>query len=301
MTSYPTGAQFEISAGDQRAVVTEVGATLRAYRVGEVDLVHGFGAEDTVKGGRGQQLLPWPNRLRDGRYTFNGTDQQLWLTEPVRHNASHGLARYVPWRLVESQPDAVTMEYVVYPQPGWAGTLQAQLRYAVGQGGLAVTVTARNIGSVALPFGYGAHPYLSAGEDLVDDLTITIPADRYLEVDDRLLPAEVRDVTGTDLDWRTGRVVGATSLDTAFTDLTRDADGHWSVEVALGARRTVLWGDETMRWTQVFTGGPHRDWSVAVEPMTCGPDAFNDGPTHDDLIVLQPDEVFTGRWGITTR
>ena len=68
-----------------------------------------------------------------------------------------------------------------------------------------------------------------------------------------------------------------------------------------GDRTAELWADETMDWMQVFTGGPYRDWSIAVEPMTCGPDAFNPGPTHDDMIVLGPGDTYTGRWGVSGR
>jgi aldose 1-epimerase len=94
-------------------------------------------------------------------------------------------------------------------------------------------------------------------------------------------------------------VLGPANLDVAMTGLARDADGHWRVRLTLGERQTELWGDESMHWVQVFTGGPHRNWSVAVEPMTCGPDAFNEGPTHADLIVLQPGETARSQWGIT--
>ena len=101
MSIAPTGEQYEIVSGGHRAVVTEVGATLRSYAVDGVDVVRGFAEDETVKGGRGQNLLPWPNRIRDGKYTFAGQSHQLALSEPARHNASHGLARYVPWVLTD--------------------------------------------------------------------------------------------------------------------------------------------------------------------------------------------------------
>lgn len=301
MSVLPTGAQYAIVSGDHRAVVTELGATLRHYSAAGRDLVRGFAADESPKGGRGQQLIPWPNRIRDGRYSYAGVDHQLWLSEPSRHNASHGLVRYAPWQLVTAQPDTVTLGITIFPQPGWPGLLRAELTYRVDSDGLRVELRAENLGAATVPFGYGAHPYLSAGEDLVDELTLTIPAERYLAVDDRLLPAEVRPVAGSDLDWRTGRRVGGDSLDTAFTDLVRGADDRWEIEVSCGERRTVLWGDESMGWAQVFTGGPYRNWSVAVEPMTCGPDAFNPGPTHADLLEIEPGATLAATWGIHER
>ena len=301
MTTVPTGEQYEITSGSHRAIVTEVGATLRGFSVDGRDVVRGFAAEQTVSGGRGQNLIPWPNRIRDGRYTFGGITQQLVLSEPARHNATHGLARYVPWVLVAKNADAVSNRIRIYPQPGWPGTLEALITHQVSEDGLTVTVEATNVGTTDLPFGYGAHPYLTVGETSVDEVRLTVPAASYLEVDDRLLPVAVSPVDDTIYDLRRGTVLGSVSLDTAMTDLARDPDGRWRVSVELGERYAELWGDETMRWMQIFTGGPNRDWSIAVEPMTCGPDAFNPGPTHGDMKVLTPGETFVGQWGISGR
>jgi aldose 1-epimerase len=297
----PTGEQYEIISGPHRAVVTEVGATLRSFSVESRDVVRGFGVDDMSRAGRGQHLIPWPNRIRDGRYVFNGVTQQLGLTEPARNNASHGLVRYVPWVLVDKKVDSVTSRVRIHPQPGWPCTLEAMITHQVSADGLTVTVEATNIGADELPFGYGAHPYLTVGESTVDDVSLTVPAGSYLEVDDRLLPTKISPVDGTIYDLRPGPVLGSTSLDTAMTDLVRDPDGRWRVKVVLGERYAELWGDEAMKWTQIFTGGPNRDWSIAVEPMTCGPDAFNPGPTHGDMKVLAPGESFVGQWGISGR
>jgi aldose 1-epimerase len=298
-TAPPTGEQYEIISASHRAVVTEVGATLRGFSVDGRDVVRGFALDEMSSAGRGQNLIPWPNRIRDGRYIFNGVGQQLALSEPPRHNATHGLARHVPWVLIDKQPDAVTNRVRIHPQPGWPGTLEAMITHRVGENGLTVTVEATNIGADTLPFGYGAHPYLTVGESTVDEVAVTAPAASYLEVDDRLLPIKISSVDGTVYDLRRGPVLGSVSLDTAMTELARDPDGRWRVKLALGDRYAELWGDETMRWMQIFTGGPNRDWSIAVEPMTCGPDAFNPGPTHGDMKVLAPGETFVGQWGIS--
>jgi len=298
VTTFPTGQQYEVSAGEHRAIITEVGATLRSYAVGGRDVVRGFAPEAVIKGGRGQNLLPWPNRLRDGKYTFDGVDQQLVLSEPARHNAIHGLVRHIAWVLVEHAADSITQRVRVYPQPGWAGMLEAVVTHRVGPSGLEVELRATNLGEADVPFGYAAHPYLTVGEGTVDEVRLTVPAGSYLEVDDRLLPAAVVPVAGTALDWRAGAVLGEANLDMAYSDLVRGADGRWRVRLELGDRYAELWADETMGWAQVFTGGPYRDWGVAVEPMTCGPNAFNPGPTHADLLRLAPGTDFVARWGV---
>jgi aldose 1-epimerase len=301
VNAVPTGEQYEISSGSLRAMVTEVGATLRSFSVEGREVVRGFGVDEMSTAGRGQNLVPWPNRIRDGRYTFNGVTQQLALSEPARHNASHGLARYVPWVLVEKTTDAVTNRVRIHPQPGWPGTLEVQITHQVEEDGLTVTVEATNVSATELPFGYGAHPYVTVGEATVDEVALTVPAASYLEVDDRLLPTKISPVDGTPYDLRQGAVVGSTTLDTAMTGMARGSDGRWRAKLELDDRYAELWGDETMNWVQVFTGGPHRDRSIAVEPMTCGPDAFNPGPTHDGMRILAPAQTFVGQWGISGR
>ena len=296
--THPTGNQLDIALGDQSATVTELGAGLRRYAVEGRDVVKGYAADQPVSGGRGQQLIPWPNRIRDGRYPWAGATQQLWLTEPARHNASHGLARYVPWRTVEHGGSHVVLDLTIFSQPGWPGILHARLTYALTDDGLHVTLEASNAGGTDVPFGYGAHPYLTVGETSVDEVEVTLPAASRLEVDDRLLPVAVSPVEGTDLDLREPSRIGDRVLDNAYTDLAREADGGWTATLSRGDRTAELWADASFGWAQVFTGEKRRDVGLAVEPMTCGPDAFNPGPTHDGMRVLTPGETLRLRWGI---
>jgi aldose 1-epimerase len=298
VTTHPTGDQYEITFQGQRAVVTEVGATLRVYSVDGHDVIAGFGEDEVVHGGRGMQLLPWPNRIRDGIYTFEGVEQQLALSEPTRHNAIHGLVRHVVWDLMDFTGDAVTQRVRVYPQPGWPGILEATITHSVGPDGLEVTVGATNIGSSPVPFGYAAHPYFTVGESTVDEIVLELPAATYLDVDDRLLPIDLVPVEGREQDFRSPHALGDVNLDTAYTDLSRDADGRARVKLELGDRYAEMWCDESYGWLQVFTGEHRRDINLAVEPMTCGPDAFNPGPTQNGVIVLEPGASFTGHWGV---
>lgn len=301
MTTHPSGEQYEIVSGAHRAVLTEVGATLRTYEVGGAEVVRGFGVDEMPRGGRGQQLLPWPNRIRDGKYTFGGVEQQLALSEPARHNASHGLVRWVVWDLQDRSEDSVTQRVRVFPQPGWPGTIDARLTHTVADDGLTVDLHVRNIGTTPVPFGYAAHPYLSVGETVVDEVSLTVPADACLEVDDRLLPVAVHSVEDTPYDLRSGTPVGERNLDTALTGLSRESDGRWRARLELGDRYAELWAGAGMEWAQVFTGGPHRDRAIAVEPMTCGPNAFNEGPTYDGMVTLDPGEAYGCSWGVQGR
>ena len=300
----PTGEQFEISAGGYRAVVTEGGATLRLLEHDGRAVVDGF-AEDAMPAvGRGQLLMPWPNRIRDGRYSVAGQSRQLALSEPERGNAIHGLVRWAIWSvLAPARADQITLVCRLRPQQGWAWSLDLAVTYALTDEGLTVTPHAVNVGTGAAPFGFGAHPYLSVGEERVDEVRLGIPARSLLEVDDRLLPRGIVAVDGTDRDFREPRLLGETTLDTAFTNVVADVDGRWRVTLAHpGTGRAVtVWADATAYpWLQVFTGGPgsptaRRSGGIAVEPMTCAPDAFNSG---DGLLSLEPGQEFAASWGV---
>ncbi len=287
----PTGEQYTISAGGYAAVVTQVGATLRSVTVDGRELLWSFGSDESPSASQGKQLIPWPNRIRDGYYTFNGIEYQLPINEVPRHNALHGLNDGFAWQLVSHTDRQVVQRHVFHPETGWPGTLTSTLTHSVDDHGLRVRVHVTNDGDVALPYGYGVHPYF-AFED-IDEVTLDLPFSQELRVDeDRLLPMEVTPVTGTN-DFRTPRPLGSTVLDTAFTS---PASEDWRVRLAGPAHAIEVWADRTLPWVQVFTG-PERD-AVAVEPMTCGPDAFNEGPTHDGVIVLASGEDHVATWGV---
>lgn len=301
----PSGEQWRITHGEWSAVVVEVGGGLRELTRGQASVIHGYGEHEASNSGRGQTLVPWPNRIADGTYTFGGSERQLALTEPARHNASHGLVSWMRWQVREASPNRIVVGALLPPQPGWDWTLDVATEYTLDDDGLRVVPTVTNLGRDAAPFGYGAHPYLTAGETRVDSAALQVPARSRLVVDpDRLLPnpkAEPIPVEAA-IDFRSSRMLGETELDVAFTDLIPDADGCWRVRLQHGQRESVLWADaEVFPWVQVFTGDPlppslSRVSGVAVEPMTCPARAFETGR---DLVILQPGATWTGPWGIT--
>jgi aldose 1-epimerase len=284
----PSGEQFEISGGGYRAVVTECGASLRLLEYDGRPLVLGWDEHAQSSSGRGQLLAPWPNRIRDGRYTFEGRELQLPLSEPKLGNASHGLVRWTSWTLEERTEHSVSLVYRLMSQPGYPWTLDLHALYDLSADGLTVTVTATNLSDSPAPYAVGAHPYLKAGEGPVDGWELTLPAATRLSVDERLIPTGRAGVRDTDLDFRISRPIRDTSLDTAFTDLASDAEGR--VEVTLrdpgSGHGVALWMDDRHHWIQVFTGDAlpaHARESLAVEPMTAPADAFNSG---DGLTIL---------------
>jgi len=256
----PSGDQHELAFEDQRAVVVEVGGGLRTYAVGEREVLDGYAAGDLCRSGRGQVLAPWPNRLVGGTYTWDGVEYQLALTDPTVGNAIHGLVRWASWHAVQHEPSRVVMEHLLHPQPGYPFTVLLQVEYGLGAGGLTVHTTAENVGGRACPFGIGHHPYIAAPTGRVDDLTLN------------------------------GELIGARRLD----DPER-LEAPWRIQVS----DVTVWADEAWKHVQLFTGDPLPDVArraLAVEPMTCPPNAFRTG---EDVIRLEPGETFAGTWGIS--
>ncbi len=296
----PSGEQIEIALGDQRATVVEVGAGLRTYSADGRELVDGYGIDEMSSSGRGQVLLPWPNRLEDGSYDFDGQWHQLPIDDVEERDAIHGLVRWVSWTAAEREPHRVVMEHLLHPRPGYPFSLGVAIEYRLSDEGLGVTTTATNLGRVACPFGSGAHPYLTLGSGTVDALILRVPGRTVLRSDERGIPVGSAVVEGTDFDFRRPRTIGATALDNAFTDLERDDDGLARVQLRdpRGGSGLTLWVDESYPYLMVFTGDPLPDVdrrALAVEPMTCPPNAFRSGT---DLVRLEPGQSFTGSWGI---
>lgn len=293
------GDPYLISSDGYVAEVTAVGASLCLLRYGEQDLVTPFSVDAPRPVYRGAVLAPWPNRISDGRYTFAGTTHQLPVNEVDRVNALHGLVAWAHWELVEHRRECVVLAHRIHPCNGYPFLLDLQVSYRLGADGLTWRLTAANSGTEPAPYGCAHHPYLVAGEGRVDDWTLLLPAEQYLEVTpDRMLPVDVLSVQETDFDFRTARRLGRTQVDHAFTGLHRDRDDTTVATLTDASGRGVAmrWGRE-MSWVQIHTADRpepelHRT-GLAVEPMTCPPDAFNSG---EELVRLTPGECHRASW-----
>ena len=296
-----TGSQYEIAAGDYQAVVTELGAGLRGLWCRGEPVIAGYEPDQVPPAGAGQLLAPWPNRVDGGTYTFAGTSYQLDLSEPARGNAIHGLTRWAGWRATAHAPDIVQLSHLLYGRPGYPFCLDLTARYELDpETGLQVTIVARNAGSRPAPYGTGCHPYLTTGTPLVDECVLTLPASHWLAADDRGIPrGQPADVRGTPYDFRTPRPIGGTQLDHALTGLARDSGGRAWARLSSDRAQIAFWADEGYQWLQVFTGDAlepgRRRRALAIEPMTCPPNAFASGT---DLLTLEPGEAVMHSWGL---
>jgi len=306
-----SGTQHVLRSGEYEAIIASVGASLRSLTHAGRDLVVPFEADEMRPAFRGATLAPWPNRVVDGRYVFDGVAHELALTEPARGHALHGLAGWLDFAAVDKGSDHVALAAHVEAQPGYPWRVRVEARYRLGPDGLTQTVVATNEGDAHVPFGAGPHPYLVAGPGPLDAWTLELPAsDVLLVTGDRLAPVELAGV-GRDasrFDFRAPRPIGAAEIDHAFTTLTRDDDGRATVRVtdAADAGVAMSW-DAACPWVQIHTadrpGGasdPGHRAGLAVEPMTCAPDAFNDAayPFDTGLRVIEPGGALTASWCI---
>lgn len=298
----PTGEQFELTRGSARAVVTEIGAGLRAFEINGVPYLETYAAEDAPTKGAGQVLFPWPNRTKDACWTYDGEPQRLEVTEQARGNAIHGLTRRKEWQLLEHAESSITMAIDVPVQQGWPMPLHAVITYDLAPRELIVTHQVRNDGEAPIGFGVGTHPYFRIGDVPTNDVTLTLSATRVRpNVADEQLPyGAERDVEGGEYDLRPGVRVGDLDLDTTFGGLVPGPDGRHHHVLTHESASVDVWTDPDFGWVQVFTPGDlnGRGRAVAVEPMTCPADALNSGT---GLITLEPGETWSASWGVAVQ
>jgi aldose 1-epimerase len=297
VTGPPSGEQFEIHQGDQHAVAVEVGGGLRCYGSETGPLLAGYAEDEPARSAMGLPLVPWPNRIRDGRYTFGGRELQLPINEPERRNAIHGLARSVSWTATERRPDSVTLSHLIEPTPGYPFRLACSVTYSLDPSGLRCVLGFENRGDGPLPVGAGHHPYFRPGDPPVDRWRLRLPAGAWLELDERMIPTgRELEVAGTDRDFTAGREIGAAVLDTAYTRLEADPDGLIRATLmAPGGTGLNVWMGAGTTHVMVYTGDAIGRSGLAIEPMSCPPNAFQSG---EGVRVLQPADRWTFEWGV---
>lgn len=287
--------------GAQVAAVEPAGGRVTRYDVGATRILAGREHPDLFAY-RGALLAPWPNRVTDGVWTWRGKQLHLPLNDPTGVDAAlHGLVVDAEFEVVEQSASAVALVHHLAPTPGYPFRLRLEVVYALGNSGLACSLTAVNVGDEDAPVGLGVHPYLAA-PDLVDDLVLDLPARTALVTDEQWREVTRVPVEDVGLDFRTGRRLGAQEVDASFTDLTRDAAGQ--VEVVLArpdGAEVVLTYAGSCRWLVVYTGhtlpAEDRRRSMAVEPMTCPPNALATG----EIDVVAPGGSLTLKWGFSLR
>jgi len=300
----PSGEQIAIAHGDQRAVVTEVGATLRTYVKGGVSVIEGFAGEEVPTGARGQVLFPWPNRIGDGEWSFSGRSARASVDDLDHDTAIHGLVRWRPFQIEAVNQNRCVLSMLLHPSPAYPFLIEINVAYHLGALGLTLTTTVTNRDGVPLPFGVGFHPYLAVTTPTIEGSLLELPAKSYVAVDDRQLPTgEILPLAGGPSDFTQRKSVSGHELDVTYTDLIRDDTGLAVATLEDGTGGEIdLSVDRNFPYLQVYTGDGlekgRRRTSVAIEPMTCPPDALRSGK---DLVILEPGQHWAGSWRLRRR
>ncbi len=285
-TAGPNGELIILEAGDYKATVASVGAGLVSLSFQGKDIVLPFPGNELPPAYAGKVLMPWPNRVAGGAYSFGGRRYELPVNEASTGSALHGLALWNAWQVEQTSRSEVVLTHLLHGEPGYPFQLALSVRYALDAGtGLQVELQAGNCGTAAAPYGCGSHPYITVGGEDVDNCELNFRAGKVLLTDDKLQPTELLGTAGTEFDFSEARMLASQSLDHAFTDLPR---GDWKVTLrnpALKLSAVVEASGSDAPWLQLYSGELRGRKGLAVEPMTCPPDAFNSG---QDLAVLEP-------------
>ena len=300
----PSGEQIAIAHGDERCVITEVGATLRTFVKGGVSVVEGFAGEEVPTGARGQVLYPWPNRIGEGEWSFSDRTARPQIDDVEHSTAIHGLVRWRPFRIDAVNQNRCSLTLLLHPTPAYPFLSEINVTYHLGRLGLTVTTTVTNRDDVPIPFGVGFHPYRAVTTPTIEGAELDIPASAYVAVNDRQLPTgEILPLAGQPFDFTVRKSVSGHEIDTTFTELRRDDSGLATVVVAdANGGEVELSVDRNFPYLQVYTGDHlergRRRTSIAVEPMTCPPDALRSGK---DVVVLEPGQHWAGSWRLRRR
>lgn len=279
---------FEINLGNFKAKINTYGASLISLSNNEFNLIESNTREGLYAG---SVLAPWPNRIKDGRYSFNDEMFELPINEKSKNNALHGLVAHSDWQPVSSSGSSITLEHILDMPKIYPGKLKLQIKYEFIDNYLEIKIDATNIGNKKAPYGVSIHTYFVAGQNLKNNqLFLQLPSSEFMQVDlERLLPLGIEKVDSTEFDFRILKQISNLFIDHAFK---ADTDLPPRVRLINESKLGVeLEFDESTKWIQVHTadrdGKEDARMAVAIEPMSCPPDAFNSAL---DLITLEPNE-----------
>lgn len=311
MDNNGTNSDNEIvfAVDDLRLRVSPFGASLRGLwreTNGVIEpIITSYSGKENKVGGQGDVLIPFPGRVKDAQYTFEGHAYQMPRNDKDGPNAIHGFVRSQLWHVAEHRKNRVTFVVDYAPDTtAYPAALQATVTYSLDETGMTCRFSVKNTGYKAAPVGVGFHPYFSVSDGLIDENILHLPMQSTLEFDDVLIPtSEVLPVEDTAFDFTEAHTIGETRFNTCYLDPVRDTEGktHITLSSPETNRSTTVWMDDSFGFVVLYSGDPlpdsHRRRSLAIEPMTCGSDAFN----HPEwgLVALPPGETFSGAWGVT--
>ncbi|MCG8697501.1 MAG: hypothetical protein MI922_05565 [Bacteroidales bacterium] len=248
---------------------------------------------------KGSNLFPFPNRINEGKYEFEGTNQQLNINSPTEKHAIHGLVYNKPFEIVKEGSDDqhayLKLEYAYDGSlQGFPYTYALTIEYILHEKtGFTCISTVKNTGKGVLPCGSGWHPYFMAGET-INDVSLEFPCKYFYPVDDVMIPTgEKQDYS----EFNSLKPIGDTQFDSCFELKQESSKAEIKIKNDKEGFDYTVWsdlGEEKYNFLQIYTPPPRK--TIALEPMTCAPDALNN---KFGLLEVQPGDSKSFSWGVT--
>ncbi len=300
---------IELKRGNQRLVINQVGGGLISYQVekdGETkDMIVSYESCPEEKVGMmGDVLFPFPGRVKNSEYSFEGKEYKISGTKEIDGNALHGFVTDKEWKVVEKNDDSIKLSYEIkkeeYEKNGYPFSLKIQVKYSLSDNGLKVETEITNTGESKAPFGLGFHPYFTAGTDKADNISLKIDAKKLVEFDDNLFPTgKMVGLDGQELDYNQEKKIGEKTIDNCFTGLVY-TNNISKTEISSKLAKLNIWQDKNFNYLQMYSadtiGDKFMRAGFAIEPQTCTGYALN--KPEMGLKTIEPGESFKAVWGV---
>ena len=282
-----SGNSINLVCDDYNATIVTMGGAVASLRYMGHHIIMPFKPDVIPAGHMGKVLAPWPDRLVDGRYLFENKYYQVPVDDIENMTANHGLVAWKEWHISSISPTALVLKTYVSPIYGYPFLIDLSVNYEVINGmGLKVDITATNIGKIDAPYGVGMHPYLTCEGETIDTCRLTMPYKEVYTLNERKIADRLVPVDDLGFNFTSERVIGDTQMDHTFAS----PDATHMNTVLLENRDLKVYCKTNAPYMQIFTPPFLNRKFLAVAPMSCPSNAFNNGT---GLIVLKPRQYHT--------
>lgn len=291
---------FETPKGLLQATIAQVGASLREFKIGDIDLVVAYAEDEPAPLCAGIVMSPWPNRIDGGKWQLDGKTLEVDITIHSQQNANHGFMGKYPYALIAQTESSVTLGGTIFPRDGYPFLVETTVTYALDENGLTVSHTAVNRSEKPAPYAVGGHAYFQFSAVKTEDLVIETNASTFVKCNERQIPIEWVPTPTDTYNLADGVRIGDHFFDDDFTDFERDENGLAHTYLTGDDGRGLdVWQDQAFGHVVLFTPDffPTKSgkvYAAAIEPQTAAPNAFNNG---DGLVWLENGQEFKAAWG----
>jgi aldose 1-epimerase len=169
----------------------------------------------------GFPLVPFSNRIGDGRFAWNGKAVTLARNFPPEPHAIHGVGFERPWQILSRTNDSALLALLHLPDAGWPWAFEARQRITLTDGALTLDLSAVNLEAQAVPLAFGHHPYIPRS-----GARLTFHAQGVWLPGEDGLPGDLVKPTGS-LDFSKGLDVEQADVDHCFSGWSRAAYIVW--------------------------------------------------------------------------